>query len=178
MRLTRAQYHRLGEVGLFEGRRVQLIEGEVIVMAPMGADHAHPLMELNELLLRALPKGFKLRPQLPLVLGDESEPQPDFAIVREGDWDSAENPSAALLAIEVADSSLAFDLGRKAALYARHDIAEYWVLDVKQRVLVVHRSPGTTRYRSVKTLKDLSAVSSSAVPGLTVDLRHVFARRR
>ena len=178
MRLTRAQYHRLGEVGLFEGRRVQLIEGEVIVMAPMGADHAHPLMELNERLVRALPPGFKLRPQLPLALGDESEPQPDFAIVAAGDWDSSDNPTSARLAVEVSDSSLAFDLGRKAALYARFGIPESWVLDVKERTLIVHRTPGATKYRSVKTLKDLSAVSSSAVPGLTVDLRHVFARRR
>jgi Uma2 family endonuclease len=178
MRLTRAQYHRLAEVGLFDGRRVQLIEGEVIVMAPMGGPHSYPLQELNTVLVWATPAGFRVRPQLPVALDDENEPEPDFAIVPEGAGSDGETPTRALLAIEVSDSSLSFDLGRKAVLYARFGSPEYWVLDVKERALIVHRSPGATKYRSVKTLKDLSKVTSTAVPGLTVDLRHVFARRR
>jgi Uma2 family endonuclease len=136
------------------------------------------VQELNTVLVRALPDGYRVRPQLPVALDDENEPEPDFAIVPEGCGRDGETPSRALLAIEVSDSSLAFDLGRNAALYARFGIPEDWVLDVRERTLTVHRSPGATKYRSVKTLKDLLAVSSTAVPGLTVDRRHVFARRR
>lgn len=178
LHLTRAQYHRMNELGLFEGLRVQLIEGEVIVMPPTTGLRAFPIQELTAVLVMALPDGYRVRPQLPVALDDENEPEPDFAIVEAGSGEDGENPQSVLLAIEVADSSVAFDLNRKQKLYARFGIPEYWVLDVKKRTLFVHRSPGTSKYRSIKTLTDLSKVSSSAVPGLVVDLRHVFVRGR
>ena len=80
--------------------------------------------------------------------------------------------------IEIADSSLAFDLKRKSAVYARASVPEYWVLDVKKRVLVVHRSPTRGGYRNVKRLSDLSAVESSALKNLVLDLRNIFLKRR
>jgi Uma2 family endonuclease len=177
-RLSREQDHRLGAHGFFDGLRVQIIEGEVFVIAPMAGVQSYPLQELNELLVRALPDRLRVRTLLPLALDDFNEPAPHFAIVPRGTGRHGETPTTALLAIEVADSSLSFDLRQKARVYARCGIPEYWVLDVKERALIVHRSPGATKYRSVKTLKDLSKVTSTAVPGLTVDLRHVFARRR
>lgn len=177
MRVTRAMYHRMAEAGLFEGLAVELVEGEVIVMPPMGEEHARPVQELNALLVRALPPQLRVRPQLPLAPDDENEPQPDFAVVPESAGEDGETPPAALLVIEIASTSLAFDLKAKAQLYARAGIPEYWVLDVKKRELVVHRSPATTRYRSVRRLHDLSHVTSAAVPGLTLDLRRVFVRR-
>jgi Uma2 family endonuclease len=177
-RLSREQYHRLGAHGFFDGLRVQLIEGAVFVIPPMAGVQSYPVQELNELLVRALPDEYRVRPLLPLAVDDFNEPEPHFAIVPRRTGRHGEMPSTALLAIEVADASLSFDLRQKAPLYARCGIPEYWVLDVKERVLIVHRSPGPTKYRSVKTLKDLSKVTSTAVSGLTVDLRHVFARRR
>lgn len=178
MHVTRALYHRMNDAGLFQGVRVQLIEGEVIVMPPMGGPHAYPVQEMTTVLVKALPDGYRVRPQLPVALDDENEPEPDFAIVEAGSGEDGENPQSVLLAIEVADSSVAFDLNRKQKLYARFGIPEYWVLDVKKRTLFVHRRPGTSKYRSIKTLTDLSKVASSAVPGLVVDLRHVFVRAR
>jgi Uma2 family endonuclease len=178
LRVTSAQYHRMAEAGIFEGLRVQLIEGEVIVMPPMGGPHAYPIQEMNTVLVKALPEGYRVRPQLPVALDDENEPEPDFAIVEVGAGEAGENPQMVLLAIEIADSSLAFDLNRKQKLYARFGIPEYWVLDVNARVLVMHRSPGATKYRSIKTLTDLSKVSSVTVKGLVVDLRRVFVRGR
>lgn len=176
-RMTRELFHQLGERGAFEGLKVELLEGEIIVMAPMDQAHAVPLQELNVRLVRALPDEYRVRPQLPLAPDDENEPEPDFAIVRTEDALEAETPSGALLAIEIANSSLRDDLQRKARIYARAGIPEYWVLDVKKRELVVHRSPNGGRYRSVKHLGDLSAVKSNAVPGLVLDLRNIFVKR-
>lgn len=113
MRLTRAQYCRMNELGFFEGLRVQLIEGEVIVMPRMTGRHAFPMQEMNSILVKALPDGYRVRPQLPVALDDENEPEPDFAIVEAGSGEDGENPQSVLLAIEVADSSVAFDLNRK-----------------------------------------------------------------
>lgn len=175
--MTRALYHQLGEQGAFDGLQVELLEGEIIVMAPMGSPHSFPVQELNHLLVRGLPAGLRVRTQLPIAPDDENEPEPDFAIVPEGTESDGQTPAGALLTIEVANSSVRDDLQRKARIYARAGIPEYWVLDVKKKELIVHRSPSGERYRSVKHLKDLSEVTSSAVPGLVLDLRHVFVRR-
>jgi Uma2 family endonuclease len=177
MHYTRALFMQMDELGLFGEDRVELIEGDIYVMAPMGEDHAVPIERLNVLLVRALPEHFSLRCQLPLAAADDSQPQPDFTILpakRRGH----ETPSQAQLVIEIADSSLQFDLKRKSAVYARAGVPEYWVIDVKKKVLVVHRSPTSSKYRSVKRLTELSAVSSSAVDGLVLDLREVFLASR
>jgi len=176
-RMTRELFHQLGERGAFEGLKVELLEGEIIVMAPMDAGHAFPLQELGHLLHRAVPDTLRVRTQLPLATDDENEPEPDFAIVPAGTQQHGDDATTALLAIEVANTSLRDDLQRKARIYARAGIPEYWVLDVKKRELVVHRSPNGGRYRSVKHVGDLSAVKSSAVPGLVLDLRNIFVKR-
>ena len=176
-RMTRELYHRLGDQGAFDGLKVELLEGEIIVLAPMGSPYSFPVQELNHLLVRGLPNGLRVRTQLPISPDDENEPEPDFAIVPEGTESDGETPSGALLAIEVANTSVRDDLQRKARIYARAGIPDYWVLDVKKPELVVHRSPAGERYRSVKHLKDLSEVTSTAVPGRVLDLRHVFDNR-
>lgn len=174
-RMTRALYHQLGERGAFEGLKVELLEGEIIVMSPMDEAHAVPVQRLNRILVKALPENLIVRPQLPLAPDDEeSEPEPDFAIVPDGE---GREVTTALLAIEIANSSLLDDLQRKARIYARAGIPEYWVVDVKKRELIVHRSPSGGKYRSVKHLKDLSEVTSTAVPGLVLDLRNIFIKR-
>lgn len=176
-RMTRELYHRLGEEGAFEGLKVELLEGEIIVMSPMDAAHAFPVQELDYLLHAQLPRGLRVRAQLPIAPDDESEPEPDLAIVPAGTQADGTDATTALLAIEVANTSLRDDLQRKARIYARAGIPEYWVVDVKKRELIVHRSPSGEKYRSVKHLKDLSEVTSSAVPGLVLDLRNIFIKR-
>jgi Uma2 family endonuclease len=128
------------------------------------------------LLVRALPDTLRVRSQLPLAPDDENEPEPDFAVIQRDD-DETDNPQTALLAIEIANTTVRDDLTRKARIYARAGIPEYWVLDVKKRELVVHRSPANGKYKSVKRLSDLSVVKSSAVPSLVLDLRHIFVKR-
>lgn len=174
---TRALFMQMDELGLFGNDRVELIEGDIYVMAPMGEDHAVPIENLNKLLVRQLPDKFSLRCQLPFAAEDDSQPQPDFTILPAKRKKPTETPADALLVIEIADSSLQFDLKRKSAVYARASVPEYWVLDVKKKVLVVHRSPTRSGYRNVKRITDLAAVESAAVPGLLLDLRHVFATR-
>ncbi|MDP1822124.1 MAG: Uma2 family endonuclease [Archangium sp.] len=176
-RMTRALYHQLGERGAFEGLKVELLEGEIIVMSPMDAAHAYPLQELEHLLHVHLPPGLRVRTQMPIAPDDENEPEPDFAIVPAGTQREGGDATSALLAVEVSNTSLRDDLQRKARIYARAGIPEYWVVDVKKRELVVHRSPVGERYRSVKHLKDLSEVTSTAVPGLVLDLRNIFIKR-
>lgn len=177
MHYTRALFMEMDRLGLFGDDRVELIEGDIYVMAPMGEDHAQPIEHLTRLLARVLPDEYSLRCQLPLAAEDDSQPQPDFTILPAKRRKHAETPTEALLVIEIADSSLAFDLKRKSAVYARASVPEYWVIDVKKKVLVVHRSPTRGGYRSVKRLSDLSAVESAAVDGLVLDLRNIFLRR-
>ena len=174
---TRALFMQMDSLGLFGDDRVELIEGDIYVMAPMGEDHAVPIENLNKLLVRQLPDKFSLRCQLPFAAEDDSQPQPDFTIRPAKRKKPTETPTDALLVIEIADSSLQFDLKRKSAVYARASVPEYWVLDVKKRVLVVHRTPTRSGYRSVKRVTELSAMESSAVAGLLLDLRHVFVGR-
>ena len=141
-------YHRLAAAGVLAGgQRVELIEGCVFDMAPIGAPHAtsvqKTLAAFWNLPLASLPTGWHIRVQQPLTLG-RSEPQPDLAIVRRTPDDySARHPGAGdvALVIEVADASLAFDRGQKLAAYAAEGIAEYWIVDVIRRQIEVHRHP-------------------------------------
>lgn len=176
-RLTRELYHQLAERGAFEGVRVELLEGEIIVMAPMDEAHAYPLQELNRRLTRALPDEYRVRPQLPLATDEENEPEPDLAVVATEDVGGDEAPARALLVIEVAHSSVKDDLQRKLRIYARAGVPEYWVIDVKKKELVIHRSPSGSRYRSVRRVTELSSLSPAALPGLALDLRGIFLKR-
>jgi Uma2 family endonuclease len=175
-RMTRKWYHFLDGLSAFERMRVELLEGSIFVMPRLDAWLAYPIQEMNSLLVRALPDHLVVRTQLPIAPDDEeSEPEPDFAIVPDGE---GREVTSALLAIEIAKTSLRDDLQRKARIYARAGIPEYWVVDVKKRELIVHRSPSGERYRSLKHLKELSGVTSTAVPGLVLDLRNIFVKRR
>lgn len=169
--LSRRDYARLAEGGAFQGRRVQLIGGTVIAMSPMGTEHAFAIAQLTGSLSALLvPLGFHVRCQLPLAIGDDSEPEPDFAIVPAATSPGEDHPATALLVIEVADSSLRLDLGVKATLYATARVPEYWVIDLAGQQLVVHRAPKRGRYTSVRRHAKTARVESAAVPGVTLRL--------
>ncbi len=142
-RWTRAEYDRMVEVGLLgEDDRVELIDGEILTMSPQDSLHAATIMLVQDTLRRAFGTDRSVRVQLPLALDPLSEPEPDFAVV-EGTWRDYvdEHPATALLVVEVALTTLAYARRRKASLYARAGIPEYWVIDLRDRCLVVHRSP-------------------------------------
>lgn len=172
------EYHRMLEVGvLAEGEKVELVDGLILSKPRRGPAHAFAIQELNRVLARQLPDEYRLRPQLPATLDDWNEPEPDFAIVRTEDTRGKKNhPDHALVMIEVADSSLRYDRTRKAALYARRRIPEYWIVNVTERAIEVHRDPDAAgkRYRVTEILRPGQTLESASVPGVTVEVAALF----
>jgi Uma2 family endonuclease len=136
-------FHRMGEAGILGPEdRVELIEGEIIDMSPIGALHAAIVDVVARHFGRRAGESVFIRCQNPLRLDDVSEPEPDISILRpRADFYTTSHPGAAdvLLVIEVADTSLAYDLGTKVPLYARHGIPEVWVIDAGTRRIRVFR---------------------------------------
>ena len=158
-RFTVDDYYKMAEVGILgQDDRVELIEGEIVEMAPIGPLHAGRVDRLLRLFGARLPDDFWIRGQNPVRLSRHSEPEPDLAVLRPEPERARsyeeDHPTAAdvLLILEVADSSLQYDLGRKARLYARHGVPELWVLDKRGGRLVLHREPTPRGYAAVQTL--------------------------
>lgn len=173
-RWTLALFHRTGDLGVFEGRRAKLIHGQLIEEGPMDAPHAMAVEKTDAELRSAFGKGWRYRVQLPLVLGLDTDPMPDIAVIR-GVPGAVVHPTIADLVIEIADSSLHFDTTTKAELYATAGIADYWVLDVDGRRLLVFRDPvplpaglGATAYRTHLTFTDAESISPLAAPTSTI----------
>lgn len=169
-RISRERYHQLAELGAFEGRRVQLLFGTVVEMNAMGSPHAMAIRLLTRQLVMQTGAAFDVLVQLPLGASDDSEPEPDFAIVPSADRDLDDHPRTAKLVIEVAESSLKLDLGPKALLYASCKVPEYWVIDLASRRTVVHRSPRKGRYSRVQAVPWSHTLKSTSVPGVSVKL--------
>ena len=142
---TRAEYYQLGDAGFFQGRRVQLIEGSIIEMSPQKHPHAAGIDLTRAALETAFGRGYWFRNQLPLKLSDISEPEPDVAVVAGGPRDWKDHPTTCELLVEISDTTLAYDLGQKRQLYAQALIPEYWVVDLVNRQLIVHRQPKRPR---------------------------------
>jgi Uma2 family endonuclease len=154
-RLTVAEYGRMLIAGVFDqGRRVEFIEGEIREMAPIGPEHETVVDHLARWSFRNVDEASVLiRVQQSLGLANtDSVPQPDLVWVVNADYSQA-RPTAGdvLLLVEVAESSLAYDLGEKADLYAASGVTEYWVVDCPNRRVIAHRDPGKSGYRSVRT---------------------------
>lgn len=143
--ITVDAFHRMGETGILgPADRVELIDGEIIDMSPIGALHAAIVAQLARHFARRAGESVFIRCQNPLRLDDVSEPEPDLVILRpRADFYATAHPGPAdaLLVIEVADTSLAYDLGVKVPLYARHGIPEVWVIDAATRRTRVFREP-------------------------------------
>lgn len=176
LRWTVALFHAVNSTGVFAGRRPMLIHGVLLEQGPMNPPHATALELLAEALRAAFGSGWRLRQQLPLVLGQETDPLPDVAMVP-GSARTAPpgHPTSASLVVEVSDTSLTYDMTTKAELYATASIPEYWVLDLNARQLHVFRDPaplaanlGAVAYSTHLTLGPTDAVSPLAAPTGTV----------
>lgn len=141
-RWTRREFYRLAEEGWFRGQRVQLIQGEIIEIPPQGHAHTTAVLKTQRFLCAAFDEneGYVIRTQMPLNLGRDSDPEPDLAVVRGRIEDYSDHPTTALLIVEVSDTTLRLDR-RKAGLYAAAGIAEYWIVNLNERQVEVHRSP-------------------------------------
>jgi Uma2 family endonuclease len=165
---TCAEFHRFGDMGMFEGRRAMLIDGVILEEGPMNPPHALTLELVGEVLRTAFGSGWRFRGQLPLVLGQDIDPMPDFAVMAGTVRGNAGHPTTADLVVEVADSSLDFDTNEKRLLYARASIREYWVVDINGRRLLVYRDPRAGDYATQQALGPADAVSPLAAPTASV----------
>jgi Uma2 family endonuclease len=163
-------YHRLGEAGILGADdRVELIEGEVVAMSPIGAAHIGAVMALTRLLVLAVGDRAHVSPQGSIRLQEHSEPQPDIALLRpRADQYRSELPTPAdiLLLVEVADSSLRFDRLVKLPLYARHGIPVVWIVDLLAGVVEVHAGPRADGYAS--TTRAGRGETIEPLPGLVL----------
>lgn len=166
------EYHRMGEAGILgEDDRVELIEGELVMMTPIGSPHAGAINALNRLLVVAAGDRALVAVQNPVRLDDRSEPQPDFALLRPraDDYRTATpRPEDVLLLIEVADSSLRYDRAVKLPLYARHDIPEVWIVDVEAGVVELCRRPSGEGYAEVSRAGRHATITPERLPGVSL----------
>lgn len=168
-RLRREDYDRLVEAGAFRDEKVELIRGVIVRMVPQGPPHAGPIQRLNEILVLRLAGRASVRVQLPIIAPDESEPEPDLAIVPRGDYDEA-HPSGAFLIVEVANTSLDYDRGTKTPLYAAMGVPEYWIVDVPRGTVEVHREPVDERYGRVTTHKKGESITLASFADITLEV--------
>jgi Uma2 family endonuclease len=179
-KFTREEYHRMGEVGILKPTdRVELIRGEIVEMSPAGRRHRAFVDNLNSLLAPRLAGRAIVSVQNPVVLSDDTEPQPDLQILRRRDIPYKEREAFAddtLLLIEVAETSLRYDRSTKLRLYAEAGIAEYWIVECAAEVVEIHRSPHAEGYREVLRVAEAGAtVSPQAFPDVTLTLAEIFA---
>jgi len=167
-RWTREEYEAMVAQGILAPEsHVQLLDGEIIQMTPQGALHRTAVTLVAEAVRGILPPGYHLQVQAPLAILDDGEPEPDVAVIQGAIRDYAtRHPTTALLVVEVADTSLDLDRGRKKAAYARAGISEYWILNLPARSLEVNRDPepGAETYRAQRTLHAGDEISPVSFP--------------
>ncbi len=173
-----SEYEALGQIGFFgHERRLELIEGEILEMTPIGPEHARSVRRLDALFNSRLADRAVTNVQNPLRLGHLSEPQPDLALlVPPMERYDRRHPAAddVLLLVEVADTTTRFDRVVKAPLYARHGVTELWIVDVKAEVVEVHRDPSPEDYRSVECHGRGSVVAPLAFPDRSVGVDEIL----
>ena len=170
-RWTRVEYDRMVDSGGFGPEdRAELLDGEIWEMTPQGSQHATAF----ELVAKALQSGFPndyVRHQLPFALDVVSEPEPDIAVVPGSIRDYADrHPDQALLIVEISESSLSHDRGRKMTAYARNGVPEYWLLDLKAARLEVCRDPAGDSYTSRTFLAPGDKISPLRAPESVIDV--------
>ncbi len=165
-------YHRMTEAGVLnEDSRVELIRGQIIDMASIGAPHFRMVNRLTRLLVPLVGAQGIVSIQNPVRLDDGSEPQPDVTILhpRMDEEDAGTpGPSDVLLLIEVADSSLMFDRATKLPMYAEAGIREFWIVNLQERAVEVHRNPEGDRYARVRRIGSGELLDILLLPGLTL----------
>ena len=185
-RFTLNEYHKLGELGFFhEDDHIELINGEIIQMVAKGTAHETCLRRLWKELPKLIGDRATLQSQAPITLPPNSEPEPDFAIVRNrtDDYLSAHpSPIDVLLVIEVADSSLSYDQDIKIPLYAKAGIADYWIFNLFDNYLECYSEPyqdnqGKYGYLSKRIVLATMAIALPCFPDLSLDLSRIFTAK-
>jgi Uma2 family endonuclease len=173
--LRREEYDRLVELGCFEDERIELLEGALVEMSRQRPPHMFVIRKLTTFLVRAVGERAVVQVQGPFAAGDDSEPQPDLAIIPDEDYARA-HPSRAFLIVEVADSSLRKDRLIKARLYARAGVPEYWIVNLDKHVVEVHRAPDGDRYARVTTHASDETIRPEAFDDIAVRIADMLPR--
>jgi Uma2 family endonuclease len=172
------EWHHMGEIGLFgEAARMELLDGEVIEMSPIGSRHASCVNRLVRMLVTELGSRAIVASQNPVVLDDTSEPQPDVGVLspRPDEYSrSHARPSEILLLVEVSDTTLAFDRDRKAPYYANAGIRECWIVDLTGDQILVMRAPDDGGYRDVRALRRGQRVDIEALPSVVLEVANIL----
>jgi Uma2 family endonuclease len=166
--ITVDEYNRMAEAGIIAtDERVELLDGDLIVVPPQGPSHFSVVARLSQCFTLHFGERALVTSQLPIIVSDRSEPEPDFAVLawREDFYRSGIPRVPDVYAIvEVADSSLAIDRGKKLEIYAQGGVKEYWIVDVRNAAIEVYREPRAGGYDSLRTVRTGALVSFAAFP--------------
>ena len=180
-RWTTAEYYRMGELGLFDDERVELLDGEIWTLPPQGTPHFSAVEAAAEILLDAFGSGFTVRRHGPITLEDGTEPEPDVVIVpgsRRAYANHHPIPAEIRLLIEVSDATLRKDRGKKRNNYARAGIADYWIINLVDRQLEVYRDPAPIpsghAYKTLLTLFDGDTLAPLFAPSALIAVGDLF----
>jgi Uma2 family endonuclease len=172
--LRRVEYEQLVEAGVFTDERIELLQGVLVQMSPQGTEHADVVSRLAMLFIRTLGDEVVARSHSPFAASDDSEPEPDLALVPPGDYRRG-HPAHAFLIVEVADSSLSKDSRIKADLYARSRVDEYWIVDLNARSVLVHAASDGMAYRRQFTVSQSESLSLDVAGGGVVAIADFLA---
>jgi len=177
-KLSLDEFHRIGAAGILsDDDRIELIDGEMIEMAPIGTRHLSKVNRLSRMLNFAVGQDAIVSTQNPIALPPQNEPQPDIALLRPRSDDYEGNlpiASDVLLIIEISDTTLAYDRDVKIPIYARYGIAEVWLFDIQGGSSFVYHDPSPKGYQRILTPKKNETVSPILLPGVKVDLAEVW----
>ena len=177
-RWTREEYEQMAEAGVFApDKRVELVDGIIYDMSPQKNRHATGIAKGVQALMAAFSPGYHLRPQLPLVLGTYSMPEPDLAVVAGDPDDYEDHPSEAVLIVEVTETSQYHDRKRKAKLYAETGLQESWILNLRLDGVEVFRNPKNGEYRTKRVFRRGQRISPLARPEVSIAVDDLLPRK-
>lgn len=168
-KLSRREYDKLVELGIFEDERIELLRGMLVTMSPQGGPHATISSWLMSQLVLALGMEYDIRGHCPYAATDDSEPEPDISVsVRVKNL--LQHPTHPLLLLEVADSSIKKDKRVKAEIYAEAGAPEYWIVDISgpELIVLVHTAPTPNGYRHIEVLRDGDVLRPTKLPGVEI----------
>ena len=172
-------YHRMADIGILrEDDRVELIDGQVVEMSPIGGRYVTCVSRITRLLVSQLTDDAVVNGQSPVRLGKYQEPEPDLAVVRNREYgNDLPNADDVFLLMEVSDTSLAYDRGTKLTLYARAGIPEFWLIDLPGEAIERHTNPSGDKYGVAVRAGRGEEIESPGVPGLVINTNDVLGKR-